>query len=57
MVSHAFNPSRGLIRRQRQVDLCEFKDSLAYKGSSRISRAVTQKNPVLGEKCDKYRAK
>ena len=33
------------LKRQRQVDLCEFEDSLDYMISSRIAR-VTQKNPV-----------
>ena len=35
------------LRRQRQVDLCEFEASLVYKASSRTARAVTQRNPVL----------
>ena len=35
--------------RQRQVDLCEFKDSLVYRVSFRTSRA-TQRNPVLKNK-------
>ena len=30
---------------QRQVDLCEFKDSLVYRGSSRTAKD-TQRNPV-----------
>jgi hypothetical protein len=33
------------LRRQRQVDLCEFEASLAYKVSSRMARA-TERNPV-----------
>ena len=32
------------LRRERQVDLCEFKASLVYKMSSRTAR--TQKNPI-----------
>lgn len=32
--------------RQRQMDLHEIKASLAYRGSSRTARAVTQRNPV-----------
>ena len=35
--------------RQRQADLCEFEDSMAYKSSSRSSKA-TQRNPVSGKK-------
>ena len=27
-----------------QVDLCEFKASLAYKASSRIAKTITQRN-------------
>ena len=30
---------------QRQIGLCEFKDSLVYIASSRTPRAVTQRNP------------
>ena len=33
--------------RQRQVDFFEFEASLVYRASSRTSRAVTQRNPVL----------
>ena len=33
------------LRRQRQVDLCEFEASLVYRVSSRTARA-TQRNPV-----------
>ena len=33
VVAHAFNPALG---RQRQVDLCEFEASLAYRASSRL---------------------
>ena len=32
--------------RQRQADLCEFEAILVYRASSRIARAVTQRNPV-----------
>ena len=35
------------LRRQRKMDLCEFQDSLVYRGSSRTARA-TKRNPVLG---------
>lgn len=31
------------LRRQKLVDLCEFKDILVYKVSPRIARAVTEK--------------
>ena len=34
------------LRRQRQVDLSEFRVSLVYGANSRIARA-TQRNPVL----------
>ena len=34
------------LRRQKQVDLCEFEASLTYKVSSRTARAVTEGNPV-----------
>jgi hypothetical protein len=34
------------LGRQRQADLCEFKDNLVYRISSRIVRA-TQRNPVF----------
>ena len=34
------------IRRQRQIDLCEFEASLVYKSTPRIARTVTQRNPV-----------
>jgi hypothetical protein len=35
------------LRRQRQADLCEFKANLVYKASSRIARAVTQREKIL----------
>jgi hypothetical protein len=44
------NPS--IPRRQRQVDLCEFKASLVYRVSSRTVKA-TQRNPVLKNKTNK----
>jgi hypothetical protein len=34
------------LRRQRQVDLCEFKASLVYKEFFRTARAVTQRKPI-----------
>jgi hypothetical protein len=37
------------LGRQRQADLCEFKDSLVYRLSSRAAK-VTQKNPVMKNK-------
>ena len=33
------------LRRQRQVDLCQFEASLVYRVSSRAAR-TTQRNPV-----------
>ena len=44
---HAFNPT---LRRQKQVDLCEFDSILVYKVSSRTVSAVTQRNPVSKNK-------
>jgi hypothetical protein len=38
-----------IFRRQRQVDLCEFKASVVYRVSSRTARA-TQRNPVSKNK-------
>jgi hypothetical protein len=43
-------PSISALWRQRQVDLCEFEDSLVYKQSSGTVRPVTQKNPVSQNK-------
>jgi hypothetical protein len=34
-----------VLGRQRQADLCKFKASLIYRGSSRIAR-FTQRNPI-----------
>jgi hypothetical protein len=36
------------LRRQRQVDLCEFEASLVYKVSTRTAMA-TQRNPISGK--------
>ena len=33
-----------VLRRQKQVDLCEFKASLVYRVSSRTVRTVIQRN-------------
>jgi len=41
----AGSPLVPALRRQRQVDLCEFEASLVYGASSRMARA-TQRNPV-----------
>jgi hypothetical protein len=38
-----------VLRRQRQMDVCEFKASLVYRVSSRIARAI-QRNPILKTK-------
>lgn len=38
-----------VLGRPRQVELCEFKDSLVYRASSGIARA-TERNPVLKNK-------
>ena len=48
MLVHPFNPIP--LGRQRQVDLYEFKASLVYRVSSRIARAVTQRNLVSKKK-------
>ena len=45
-MAHTFSPS---IRRQRQVDLCEFRASLVYILSSRIARAISR-DPVSKHK-------
>ena len=42
------------LRRQRQMDLCQFKASLIYRVSSRTARAI-QRSPVLKKK--KYEKK
>ena len=39
-------PSIPALRRQRQVDLCEFKASLIYRVSSRTGSKATERNPV-----------
>ena len=44
---HAFNPS---TRKQRQVDLYDFKASLVYRGNSRTGSKATQRNPVSKNK-------
>ena len=38
------------LRRQKPVDLWEFKASLVYRASFRAARAVTQRNPVSKKK-------
>jgi hypothetical protein len=48
---HALNPS---TRKQRKLDLCEFKDSLVYRASSRTDRA-TLKYPVSNKQKKKQR--
>jgi hypothetical protein len=44
------------VRRQRQVDVCEFEASLVYRVSSRTARA-TERNPVLKKKQNQTRTK
>ena len=39
-------PLISVLRRQRQMDLCEFEASMVYKISPRTARAVTQRNSV-----------
>ena len=34
------------LRKQRHMDLCEFKTNLVYRVSSQTARTVTQRNPV-----------
>jgi hypothetical protein len=34
------------LRKQRQVDLCEFEANLVYNLRPRTVRVVTQRNPV-----------
>ena len=43
-------PLTPTLGRQRQVDLCELETSLAYRASSRIAKAITQRTPVLKNK-------
>jgi hypothetical protein len=38
-------------------NLCEFEVSLVYKVSSRVSRAVTQRNPALKSQKQKEKEK
>ena len=41
------------LRRQRQVNICEFKASLVYRVSSRTGSKTTSINPVLKNKTSK----
>jgi hypothetical protein len=52
VVAQAFSPN---TQEQRQAYLCDFKASLVYKVSSRTTKAITQKNPVSGERKEKKR--
>jgi len=45
-MGQAIVPLIPALGRQRQADLCEFKSSLVYRESSRITK-TTQINPVL----------
>ena len=38
------------LRRQRQVDLCEFKANLVYGASSRPVSKATERKPILKNK-------
>lgn len=49
MAVHAFIPR---LKRQRQVNLCEFKASMLYRASSRIAGA-TQRNHISKKKMNK----
>ncbi|XP_055450008.1 protein INCA1 isoform X1 [Psammomys obesus] len=42
------------LGRQRRADLFEFEASLVYIGSSRTDRAVTQRNPVLKNREERF---
>jgi hypothetical protein len=44
------HPLIPVLRRQRQVDLCEFKASLVYKANPGQPRLITQRNPVSKNK-------
>ena len=46
-------PEIPALRRQRQVDLCEFKAGLVFSESFRTARAVTQKNLVSKKEKEK----
>lgn len=48
MIAHTFNPSTSTREQRRQIS--ERKASLGYKESSRIARAVRQRNPVSKKK-------
>ena len=43
-------PLIAALRRQRQVDLCEFKANLVCRMSSRTAWAITQRNLVSKKK-------
>jgi hypothetical protein len=45
-----------VLRRQRQMDLCEFKANVGYRASSWTARA-TQRNPVLIKQTSKPKKK
>lgn len=45
VVAHALRPT---LRRQKQVDLCEFQASLIYRVSSKTAKA-TQRNSVSNQ--------
>ena len=51
-----FKPLIPKLKRQRQVDLCEFEASLVYKSSSRTARA-TQGNSVSEKKKERKKRK
>jgi hypothetical protein len=52
-VVYTFNPA---LRKQRQTDLCEFKASLVYTGSSKAGCYI-QRNPILKKKEKKRKEK
>ena len=41
------HPFISVLRRQRQVDLCEYKASLVYRVSFRTARAIIERNTIL----------
>lgn len=47
MVAHFLNPSIQQTEAGGSLNLTEFKASLVFKESSRIAKAVIQRNPVF----------
>jgi hypothetical protein len=52
-----FIPVITALKRQRQVDLCEFEAILDYKVSSKTFRVITQRNCVIKKKIPSKKTK